>query len=294
MMSAVQAIARRGSAGEALPVVYQVLADREAFIYKGQLTLVVGPPSAGKSTLTANLLMAMQEPALAFLLDIDQTSAVARLAAIASGDRFLDVKASIDNYADMLFDKAGHIQMVFRAVDMDDIKLQLEAYSQRYGEPPAVLLVDNAGNLTSGLDQEWAALKALTLELDEIARDEQVAVILCHHVTDLDSAEPAQRTKILGKISQYPRLILSVGFNPASQAFKIAVVKNSSGPSDINAQNPIVMHSEPSRMLLSEHAPPPPHPQVVQARQERPNYIEQFNDPDLTGSVKKGYSGWRG
>ena len=252
-MSVSRAAARRGDAGQPLPTVYQGLADRQAHLARGQLALIVGPPSAGKSLLAMNLLVRMGLPALALLLDIDKTSAVARFGAIVSGDRFADVRASVDSYRPQLDAECGHIQTAFSATEADDIRTQMAAYEQRYGQPPDVLLVDNLGNLTSGYENEWAVLKALTLELDVLAREEQCAVIAAHHTSDLTSCEPAQRDKILGKISQYPRLILSVGFNPQTTEYKIAVVKNSSGPSDPGATNPVVLWADPSRMLLTEN-----------------------------------------
>jgi hypothetical protein len=253
MMNLAQAAARRGAAGVPLPTVYQTLANAEVNICRGQLTLIVGPPSAGKSLLGMNLLYGMGQPALAFLLDVDQLSAAARFAAIMTGDEFSKAKAGIDNYREQLAGKCGHIQTAFYGRELEDVHLQMDAFSQRMGLPPEVMLVDNLGNMSSAFDGEWAVLKAATLELDELARSEQTAVIATAHTTDLDTCEPAQRTKILGKISQYARLILSVGYNDITHEFKIAVVKNSSGPSDIRAERPLTLWAKPSCMALTEN-----------------------------------------
>jgi hypothetical protein len=253
-MSVARAAARRGDTGQPLPVVYQGLAGRQANIVKGQLALIVGPPSAGKSLLILNLLVAMGVPSLALLLDIDQSSASARFGSVISGDSFSQVNANLDHYSQHLETGAAHIQTAFQAADASDIQLQIDAYEQRYGLPPDCLVVDNLGNLTSGFENEWATLKALCLELDNIARDLQIAVVAAHHMTDLITAEPMQRDKMLGKVSQYPRLILSIGFNEVTSEYKIAVVKNSSGPSDPGAKNPIVMWANPDRMALTENS----------------------------------------
>jgi Ni2+-binding GTPase involved in maturation of urease and hydrogenase len=254
MMSVARAAARRGDAGQPLPVVYQGLAGRQANLAKGQLALIVGPPSAGKSLLIMNLLVAMKVPSLALLLDIDQASASARFGAIITGDRFQQVHGNLDHYGPQLEAGAEHIQTAFSAADAGDIQLQMNAYEQRYGLPPDCLVVDNLGNLTSGYENEWATLKALCLELDDMARREQIAIVAAHHTTDLISCEPAQRDKVLGKVNQYPRLILSVGFNKATGEYKVAIVKNSSGPSDPAAQDPVVMYANPDRMALTENS----------------------------------------
>lgn len=254
MLSIAQAAARRGSAGSPLPGMYSPLEARGVQVCKGQLALIVGPPSAGKSLLAMNLIVRMGVPSLAFLLDIDQLSAAARFGSILTGDKFGRVKQDIDQYADKL-SGLRDTQVVFHAQDMDDIRLQVDAFEHRYGLPPDLVVVDNLGNLTSAMDNEWALLKALTLELDLLARETQCAVIACAHVTDLETTNPAGRTKILGKVSQYPRLILSVGFDPVSGEYKVAAVKNSSGASDVSASHPITMYADPSRMYLGETDP---------------------------------------
>lgn len=254
MLSIAQAAARRGSAGQPLPNMYSPLEARGVQVCKGQLSLIVGPPGAGKSLLAMSYLVRAGVPSLAFLLDIDQLSAAARFGSILTGDKFGYVKANIDQYIPKLGELKDS-QVVFHALDMDDIRLQVSAFEQRLGLPPDLVVVDNLGNLTSAMDNEWALLKALTLELDLLAREMNCAVVACAHVTDLETTNPAGRTKILGKVSQYPRLILSVGFDPVSGEYKVSAVKNSSGPSDVSASHPITMYADPSRMYLGETDP---------------------------------------
>jgi hypothetical protein len=222
-----------------------------------------------------NLLAKMDVPSLAFLLDTNETTAGARFASILTGEDFKTVKTNILNgegrvYQDRLNEDMGNVRAVFFANGPDDVEREIKAFEQRYGLPPEAVLVDNLGNQTSGLENEWAALKALTLEYNDIARRAQCAIIGCHHTTDLESAEPAQRTKILGKITQYARLILSVGYNDRTTEYKIAVVKNTEGKTDVRAERPIVFYADPARMLLSEE--PVIHPQLLYSQQQWKGY----------------------
>lgn len=253
-----------------LPTVYPRLASAGADICRSQVSLVVGPPSAGKSLLTMNLIAKMDVPTLAFLLDTNETTAGARFASILTGDDFKTVKARIlagdgRGYRERLAEEIGNVRVVFYAGGPDEVEREIRAFEQRYGLPPECVLIDNLGNQTSSLENEWAALKALTLEYNDIARRAQCAIIGCHHTTDLETAEPAQRTKILGKITQYARLILSVGFNARTTEYKVAIVKNTEGETDARAERPLTFYCDPSRMLLSEE--PVIHPQVLQVQQ---------------------------
>jgi hypothetical protein len=254
VLSLAQAAEKRGSAGIPLPNMWPCLAQREAYINRGQLTLIVGPASAGKSLMSMNYIVKARVPTLAFFLDADQLTVAARFGAILTKEPFSTVKGSIDEYLGALH-QVKDVQAVFNGETLDDLKLQVQAYEARYGAYPSMILIDNLGNLTSSMADEWTLLKALTLELDKLAKEWQCAIVATHHTTDLNTCEPAQRTAILGKITQYPRLIFSIGFNPESWEYKVAIVKNSSGPSDPQAMNPVVMWADTAKMQLLESNP---------------------------------------
>lgn len=239
---------------------YKSLEDETIRIYRSQLTLVMGQGGSGKSILTQNLVARMGVPALAVLLDQDQLTAASRLVATVTGHHFLSVKDKIDSYGEVMWDQLGHVQTCFHAESITDIELQLEAYIQRFGEPPAVLLIDNLTNMASGYEDEWAILRGLTLQLDELARRFEMAVICCTHTKDWGRYDPPPREMLLGKVSQFPRLILSVGFNPLTSEYKLAAVKNSSGKADLNAVQPLTFYCNPATMQLVERNP---HPQVA-------------------------------
>lgn len=254
MQSLGMAAKNRGSTGEQLPTpFYPSLESAGIRFWRSQLCLVVGPGSAGKSLLISNLVAKWGKSTLAFLLDQDQATAAARFAATELDESFLELKRDLDAPTTTeVLHRMGYIQTDFKAETLDDIQLQLDAYIERYGIPPEVLVIDNLGNMTSGYDDEWSTLKALTLELDMMARNYEMLVICAHHTRDEPSTEPLARSAILGKISQYPRLILSVAFNSYSGIYKIAAVKNSSGPTDPTAANPLSFDANPAHMQVLE------------------------------------------
>lgn len=254
MLSIAQAAQTRGDAGLPLPGMWAALAARQAQVKRGQVTFVFGPPGAGKSLLIMNYIARARVPTLAFMLDMDQLSAAARFASILTGDPFARTEKEIDSYLPHLA-TLEDVQLVFSADDVDSMKLHVEAFEQRYGAYPSLIVLDNIGNVTSSYADEWQLVKAVTLELNSLALKWQCAVIVAHHASDSTSSEPLPRTAMLGRASQYQRLILSVGFNAQSQAYKVAIVKNSGGPSDPAAVDPVTLWADPSRMAIMEADP---------------------------------------
>lgn len=254
MQSLASAARNRGETGSQLATPFYPSLERQGIrFWRSQLCLVVGPGSAGKSLLISNLVAKWGRPCLAFLLDQDQATAAARFAATRINEPFLELKKNLEDVrtSEVLSD-LGFIQTDYKAECIQDVELQLDAYMERYGEPPTVLVVDNLGNMASMAEDEWGTLKALTLAFDEMARKYEMLVIAAHHTTDAPTTEPLPRSAILGKVSQYPRLVLSVAYNSYDQIYKIACVKNSSGPTDAMATNPISFNADPSRMQVTE------------------------------------------
>jgi AAA domain len=259
MQSLGMAARQRGTSGAQIPTpFYAELENAGIRFYRSQLCLVVGPGGSGKSLLISNLVAKWQRPTLAFLLDQDQVTAAARFVATEFDEPFVQLKSELDTpRVREQLNRLSFVQADFRAEGLEDIRLQLAAYIERYGLAPEVLVVDNLGNLASGYADEWAILKALTLDLDVLAREHEMLVIAAHHTTDKPSTEPLPRSDILGKLAQYARLILSVGFNSFSGSYKLAPVKNSSGPSDPMATSPIEFSAVPANMQIRSLAAAP-------------------------------------
>lgn len=255
MQSLTMAARNRGIAGVQLETpFYPSLEAAGIRFWRSQLALVVGPGSAGKSLFIQNLVAKWKRPTLAFLLDQDKATAAARFAATELDEPFLELKSDLDGerVTDVL-STMSDVQVDFGATSLDDIQHTLAAYIERFGEAPEILVIDNLGNMASANEDEWGTLKALSLELDELAREHGMLVICAHHTTDKsETTEPLPRSAVLGKISQYPRLILSVAWNSYDSVYKMAAVKNSSGPTDPLAQNPVSFTANPGNMQVTD------------------------------------------
>jgi hypothetical protein len=182
--------------------------------------------------------MKAQVPTLFFSADTDTTTVMMRAAAHSSGHNQVTVEQnlSVDNHAyDKHFDKFKHIKWVFdSSPSLDDIELEIKAYVELYGDAPELIIIDNLMNVSAETDNEWAGLRAIMMELHDMARTTEACVLVLHHVSEQSEygspTEPPARRAIHGKVSQLPALILTLGYNPTAGELKVAAVKNRFGP----------------------------------------------------------------
>jgi hypothetical protein len=200
--------------------------------------MVAAAPNAGKSMFALIYAMKAKVPTLFFSADTDTTTVMMRAAAHASGHSQLLVEANLSsdkNYYNKYFDKLNHIKWVFdSSPSLDDIELEIRAYVELFGIAPELIVIDNLMNVAAETDNEWAGLRAIMMELHDMARKTEACVLVLHHVSEQSEygspTTPPARRAIHGKVSQLPSLIITLGYDPAQGELKIAPVKNRFGP----------------------------------------------------------------
>jgi predicted ATP-dependent serine protease len=200
--------------------------------------MVAAAPNVGKSMFALVYAVKAKVPTLFFSADTDTTTVMMRAAAHASGHNQVNVEqrlSSDSHYYDDYFDKLKHIKWVFdSSPSLDDIELEVKAYVELYGQSPELIIIDNLMNVAAETDNEWAGLRAIMMELHDMARKTEACVLVLHHVSEQSEygspTEPPARRAIHGKVSQLPALILTLGYNPNTAELKIAAVKNRFGP----------------------------------------------------------------
>lgn len=221
-----------------LPDVWSALAEKQVKFRRGQVCMVAAAPNAGKSMFALIYAVKAQVPTLFFSADTDTTTVMMRAAAHASGHNQVNVEQNLSSdshYYDKHFDKLKHIKWVFdSSPSLDDIELEIKAYVELYGQAPELIIIDNLMNVAAETDNEWAGLRAIMMELHDMARKTEACVLVLHHVSEQSEygspSEPPARRAIHGKVSQLPALILTLGYNPVTAELKIAAVKNRFGP----------------------------------------------------------------
>jgi predicted ATP-dependent serine protease len=207
--------------------------------------MVAAAPNAGKSMFALIYAMRAKVPTLFFSADTDTTTVMMRAAAQASGHTQISVESNLSantHYYDHHFDKLKHIKWVFdSSPSLDDIELEIRAYVELYGQSPELVVIDNLMNVSAETDNEWAGLRAIMMELHDMARKTEACVLVLHHVSEQSEygspTNPPARRAIHGKVSQLPALILTLGYDPSAGFLKVAAVKNRFGPHTADGSN---------------------------------------------------------
>ena len=96
-------------------------------------------------------------------------------------------------------------------------------------------------NVSAETDNEWSGLRAIMMELHDMARKTEACVMVLHHVSEQSeygsTTKPPARRAIHGKVSQLPALILTLGYDPGQALLAVAAVKNRFGPHTADASD---------------------------------------------------------
>lgn len=243
MLSLARAWSSATSLATPLPDVWKALDAQQIKFRRGQVCMVAAAANAGKSMFAFIYAIKAEVPTLFFSADTDSATVMMRASAHVSGHSQITVEANLNedsHYYDKYFGKLSHIKWVFdSSPSLDDIELEIRAYVELYGVAPELIVIDNLMNVAAETDNEWAGLRAIMMDLHDMARKTEACVVVLHHVSEQSEygspTNPPARRSIHGKVSQLPSLILTLGYDPSYATLKVACVKNRFGPHTADA-----------------------------------------------------------
>lgn len=202
--------------------------------------MIAGTPGSFKSVFALNMLVAWiraGKTGLYFSADSDEFTVVKRVSGIVTGEATESIELHMSagrtaRYAEAVAE-LGTAQFVYSQADVDSIALHMRAFEAVHGAFPDVMFVDNLIDTVED-PTDWGGMIQVIRDLDGIARETQSHVCVLHHASESWAAEhpgvPPPSWAIQGKVSQIPRLVLTVGALGLNLA--VAPVKNSNGPQD--------------------------------------------------------------
>ena len=231
---------RVGRIGTPLPPPYTSLESQKVKFRRGGTSLIAGQPGAFKSVFALNMLAHWAKCGMTsvyFSADSDEYTVARRMTGILSGQDMDAVEAMFKakDYSHILplLESLDKARFEYRALDVDGIADRLAAYEVVHGDFPDVVFVDNLINFAPS-SQDWGAMIDFQNEMDAMAREFKSHICILHHVTDgFPSGVPVPRSAIQGKVTQIPRLVLTVA--AAGMQISVTCVKNTNGPQYPNA-----------------------------------------------------------
>ena len=218
--------------------------------------MLAGQPGGGKSAFALATAVRTGVPTLIFSADTAAWTAGVRLAAMLTGGTQEICEESMKRdpaWAAEVLAPARHIRWCFDAAPtLDVIDLELLAYEEVFGKPPALIIVDNLIDVSDG-DEEFAALRRTSKELKFLARDTGAAVLALHHTLEghgSNDGAPGRR-ELMGKDSRMPALVLTIG-RVEEIYLAVAVVKNRYGPFDPSGKDQDFFYFDGARMAVTD------------------------------------------
>jgi len=248
-----RAIKTASQGGATLPTVWQTLAAQQIAIRRGEVSMIAGPPGAGKSTLALSLAVHAGVPTLYISADTHSHTMSLRMLAMLTGKPQNEVEPLMEmdrEWAGQMLKAADHILWEFdSAPTLKDVEDAVLASRERLGRDVELIVLDNAVDVTLDGQDEYGGLRTLMRELKWWARDTGAAVVVCHHTSEGVPGNPCPpRSALHGKIAQTPSLILTVHGQIASMG--VCAVKNRYGPADAMGASPVWLSYDPASMQI--------------------------------------------
>jgi predicted ATP-dependent serine protease len=228
-----RAIKTASQGGATIPTVWQSLAAQQIMFRHGEVSMIAGPPGAGKSTLALSLAVQAKVPTL-YISEVEP---------LMEHDR---------DWAAQMLKPADHVMWEFdSAPSLKDIEDSVLAARERLGDDVRLIVLDNAVDVTLEGQDEWGGLRTLMRELKWWARETGAAVVVCHHTSEGVQGNPCPpRHALHGKVAQTPSLILTV--HSQLGVMGVCAVKNRYGPADATGGTPIWLSYDPASMQIAD------------------------------------------
>ena len=159
-----------------------------------------------------------------------------------------------EGYYDQVLSESNVVFCFDSKPSLDDIALELDAYVDTWDMYPEAIVIDTLRNVDGNgekQDDEW-----IIGELHSLARRTRACVFLLAHMSRAnvrDSTKPPGIKELVNKLDSLPDLVLMVAYNAEQETLWVAVGKTREGRADPEAENPIPLRADFSRMTFGSY-----------------------------------------
>lgn len=245
MPSLIQARRKVQDAGLPVHQPFKAFEKHSGEFRRGQLSLLVAGPGAGKSIL-AQYIFSMgdrrggKNQVVYFCSDTPPEVMMKRAGAMVTGyaqsevERLMDIGAAT-SIEQQILSKTANIEWEFKShVTPDYVIQRMTAYVEMHDAYPEIIVVDVLRDLSDSEDaDEFRALEDTLVFLRDLAAETGAAVVALHHVNGEyeDGTIPVPLRGVRGRVSKTPSLILTM-HRPEDGEIRVSLVKNRNGQAD--------------------------------------------------------------
>lgn len=220
------------------------MSEKGTQFLRGQLALICAAPGIGKSGFTLTYAMQAKVPTLYYSADSDAFTQISRSISVLTGKSMDESKrmvrdGKLSREAEEALDQVPIMFKYEASPTLTQIEDPLEAFAQKYGDYPAMTVIDNITNirLDGGDDDPFSGLEGLMDYLHDMARQTGSFVAGLHHVTGEynNGDKPIPLSGIKGQIGRVPEMVLTlhrIGNEFGPDQFNVSTVKNRGGKAD--------------------------------------------------------------
>ena len=241
-----------------IPGMYPSLTDRGVSVRVGEVSMVFGLPSSGKSMLALALAVRSGMDTLYVSADSHQATQAMRLLSLLTEQPQSSIEKRIledREWASGVLRQQSNIRWNFlsspNANQIDDL---IRAHIELWSYPPSLLVIDNLTDVVVDSQDQWAGQRAFLKDLKFLARDYNLAALVLHHAslsTRVDQGHCPPMSAIQGKCAETPAMILSVA-SDGDGYMRACPVKNRHGDMDMSGQKVTWLDYDPSRCLIRD------------------------------------------
>lgn len=231
---------------------------------RGQTSLVAAEPNNGKSPLVRWMCVqwALQDlRVLYFSADSDEFTTWKSVASAVTAQpaSYLQGESgsSRAKTSAALGRLGGRLAFVFETdPGYSDIQEESAAFFELWGQYPDVIVIDLLADVQGDNEDEFGQLREHTRAFKRLARVTESHVLMINHVNEAEQKgviQPPPRSRITGKISKKPELVLTMAYDANDRRMMLAVVKNRDGNgTDTTGQTYLTLRSDPERMQFHD------------------------------------------
>lgn len=256
MKTLFRSVGKTDLGGEPLPPVFETFAKNNIIFRRGEVSMIAGIPGAGKSTLALALALRMRQPTLYICADTNAHTMAMRLYSMITGVSQNDSEKALTQTPEVVKQKlqaTNHIFWSFESTpSLEDMNQEVNAFEEMWGEPPAIIVVDNLIDMTGGGGEQFAAMQETLQAFKMFARENNAALIVLHHTKESYTGEPCQPLSATqGMVNQTPAVILTIG-QTTNGMLGVAPVKNRYGKADRTGNTFVFLQFNPEFMYIAD------------------------------------------